>query len=211
MSVKVNLLPQEQTARQAAARQRNAVLAAGLVLLLLLAGANWSQLQTLSRAEDDEIVAQGRVTQLEADRAELQEFADLDSQLDEARETVSTGLSTEMSFAGLLQDVALVTPSDTALTNVDITRIEGAAPDGETARPVIARVIVDGETLAGPSPGLERALLEFDKVAAFFDPHVTASAADEEDPDVSIFTFEVEVGQEAYTHRYRDGLPEGLR
>jgi hypothetical protein len=213
MSVRVNLLPRETYARQAAARQRMLAGLGGLVLLALLAGAYVFQMNTLSNARDERDVAQAELDELNAREAQLAEFRDLEQRLDERERLISTALANELSFAGMLQDVAAVMPADAALTEFDVTAVNDAGPDGEAVREIVARISADGETLRGHAPGLERLLIEFDKIAAFFDVYVTDSVLDEDDPenDVAIFGVEVDVGQEARTHRYMDGVPEELR
>ena len=213
MSVRVNLLPRETYARQAAARQRMLVGVAGVVLLAVLAGAYVFQMNTLSNARDDRDVAQAELDELSAREASLAEFRDLEERLGERQQLIATALANELSFAGMLQDVAAVMPADAALTEFDVTAVTDAGPDGDAVREIVARISAGGETLRGHAPGLERLLIEFDKIAAFFDVYVTDSVLDEDDPDddVAIFTVEVDVGEEARTHRYLDGVPEELR
>jgi hypothetical protein len=213
MSVRVNLLPRETYARQAAARQRMFVGLGGLVLVALLAGAYFFQMNTLSNARDDRDAAQAELDQLAAREAQLAEFRDLEQRLEERQEVIATALVGELSFAGILQDVAAVMPTDAALTEFNVTAVADTGPDGGAVREIVARISAGGESLRGHAPGVERLLLEFDKIAAFFDIYVTNSELDEEDEDedVAIFTFEVDVGQEARTNRYVEGVPEGLR
>ena len=213
MSVRVNLLPRETYARQAAARQRMLVGLAGLALLALLAGAYVFQMNTLSNARDERDVAQAELDELTAREAELAEFGDLEERVEQRQQLIATALAGELSYASILQDVAAVMPSDAALTEVDVTAVADAGPDGEAVREIVARIVADGESLQGHAPGLERLLLEFDKIAAFFDIYVTDSVLDDEDDDedVAVFTFEVDVGEEARTNRYAEGVPGGLR
>lgn len=213
MSVRVNLLPRETYARQAAARQRMLVGVAGVVLLAVLAGAYVFQMNTLSNARDERDAAQAQLDELNAREARLAEFRDLEQRVDERQQLIATALANELSFAGILQDVATVMPADAALTEFDVTAVTDAGPDGEAVREIVARISAGGETLRGHAPGLERLLIEFDKIAAFFDVYVTDSVLDEDEPedDVAIFTVEVDVGQEARTQRYMDGVPEELR
>jgi hypothetical protein len=211
VSVRVNLLPQEAAARQEAARQRNAFIVAGLVLLLLLGLLYWWQLARVGDARDERDLAQEELQVLQAREAELAEFGDLDNRVDEANSIIESALADEISYAGVLQDLAAVMPADSALTEFDITAVEAEGPDGDEVREVIARIVASGESLEGHAPGLERLLLEMDKIVSFFDVYFTNSVVDGDDEDVVLFDFEVDVGQEARTGRYQDGVPEELR
>jgi hypothetical protein len=201
MSVRVNLL----------ARQRTYVGVAGVVLLALLGGAYFVQSSRVDDARAERDGAQEELQALQAREAELSEFHDLEQRVSEAQETISTALSHEISFAGVLQDIAAVMPGEAALSEFDITAVEDAGPDGEAVRDIVARIRAGGESLNGHAPGLERVLLEFNKIGSFFDVYFTDSVLDEDDEDVAIFTFEVDVGQEAKTNRYTEGVPEELR
>lgn len=213
MSVKVNLLPREAFAKQAAARQRALAGVAGLVLLLILAGVYFLQSNALSDAEEEQQLAQAELEELQAREAQLAEFGDLRERVEQRQELIATALAGELSYAGILQDIAAVMPTDAALTDMDVTAVQDTGPDGESIRQIVARITASGESLQGHAPGLERLLLEFDKIAAFFDIYATSSELDDEaeEEDVAVFTFEVDVGQEARTGRYLQGVPEGLR
>lgn len=211
MSVRVNLLPQETYARQQAVRQRALAGVAGVVLLVLLAGVYVFQVNRVSDAEMARDEARAELDRLEAREAELAEFRDLQQRVEAADARIAGTLTHELSLAGILQDTAAVTPNDTAFTEMTVTAIEDTGPDGSAVRDVLARINMSGETLHGHAPGVERLLLEFDKIAAFFDAYFTNSSIDGEDEDVSLFQVEVDVGQEARTGRYDEGVPEELR
>jgi hypothetical protein len=211
MSVRVNLLPQEAAAKQEAARQRGAFMVAGVVLLLLLGLLYWWQLARVGDARDERDLAQEELQVLQAREAQLAEFGDLENRVDEANSIIETALADEISYAGVLQDLAAVMPADSALTEFDITAVEAEGPDGGQVRDVIARIVASGESLEGHAPGLERLLLEMDKIVSFFDVYFTSSVVDGDDEDVVLFDFEVDVGQEARTGRYEGGVPEELR
>lgn len=213
MSVRVNLLPRETFAQQEAARQRLLAGVAGLVLLAVLGGVYLLQMNALSNARDERDIAQAQLHELEGREAQLAEFGDLEQRIRERQEVIATALSGELSFAGMLQDIAAVMPTDAALSDFDVSAVEDTGPDGQAVREIVARIVANGESLQGHAPGLERLLLQFDKIASFFDVYVTNSELDEEDTDndVAVFTVEVDVGQEARTGRYVEGVPEELR
>lgn len=222
MSVRVNLLPQEQTARQAVARQRNGVIAGGLVLLVGLGGAYWWASGQVSDAEDRLAASQQVTVVLRSDVDDLAEFRDLATRRDGSIELLSTTLAGEVSLAGVLQDVASVIPPDTQLEalNVDILGVGSAPAGGQDPNGVpavgvqpgaIGTVNLTGKTLQAHAPGVERFLLELEKVASFRDLFVNSSALDDPDDRVATFSVDGSIGPETLTGRYVTGLPEELR
>jgi Tfp pilus assembly protein PilN len=212
MSVKVNLLPAEASARQAVARQRTAVAGAGLVLVAALGGAYWWAGSQVSEAESRLAVVEGETLALQGEVAALDEIADLAARRDASLELLQGTLVAEVSFAGLLQDVAAVIPSDSQLEalNVDLTPPAGDAVVG-TAPDTIGKLNITGKTLQAHAPGVERVLLELEKVASFRDLYVNSSALDDAEERVATFSVDAGVGTEALTGRYLLGLPEELR
>jgi Tfp pilus assembly protein PilN len=212
MSVRVNLLPQEQTARQAAARQRSGVIVGGAALVLALGGAYWWASGQVSDAETRLAAAESVSAALQVEVDQLAEISELDERRNAAVELLSTTLADEVSMAGLLQDVASVIPSDTQLDALTVD-LAVAAPEGELgAVPgAVGSVNLTGKTLEAHAPGVERFLLELDKVAGFRDLYVNSSALDDPDERVATYSIDASVGPEALTGRYVDGLPEELR
>jgi hypothetical protein len=209
MSVRVNLLPQETRARSRAAQHRAAAAGVGALVMVLLAGAYVAQGRQLAEAEARLADEETHLAMLTAERAELAVYADLDARLAESEERVRTAMVEEISVAGVLQDVAAVTPADTGLTGLNLTLdhpAEGATPvPGEP----IGTLNLTGQTVAGHAPGVERILLQLDKVADFAEPFFNASTADED--EVATFSLDVGLLPTARTDRYEAGVPGELR
>lgn len=208
-TVRVNLLPREVEERDIARRQRLAVLLVGLAIAALLVLLYIFQLNRVSDAEDR--LAQEETTrqQLQQEVDELQEFALLEQRAEESAGTLTTALGDETTVAGILQDVAAVMPTDAALTALTVTLGESDTGAFALGGPVLGRLAGSGESLRGHAPGVERFLLEFDKVAAFFNVFFSGSTVDE--TGTTTFNFEVDLGPEIRTGRYAGGLPEELR
>jgi hypothetical protein len=212
MSVKVNLLPQEQTARQAVARQRNGVIAGGLLMLAALAAVHvWAGSQ-VTEAEARLATAESETLALRGEVNALGDIADLANRREAATLLLSSTLPAEISFAGLLQDVAAVMPSETQLEalNVDIAPPPADAPVAAEGV-AIGTLNVTGKTLTAHAPGVERFLLELDKVVSFRDLYVNSSALDDPEERVATFSVDASIGMEALSGRYLFGLPEELR
>lgn len=216
MSVRVNLLPRETYARQAAARQRLAAGALAVLLLVILGGIYVFQLQRVSDAEEELVVEQERVDELQDEVAALAEFGELQERQEQMHEIISQTLGDEVTVAGVLQDLAAVMPSDAQLDSLTVT-IGERSTDTTTRAPTIGDLSVSGKSLESHAPGVERFLISLDKVVSFVDLHVSSSSLtgdDEEDEDEDrtvSFNVDGQIGPEVLTGRYADGLPEELR
>lgn len=209
--VRVNLLPREAEDRERQRRARGGLIAGGLVLLLVLGGLYVLQLWRVGQAEEELRLAEERRNELQQELDRLSEFEALQRRRDDAVEVVETTMSHEASFAGILQDVAAVMPSDAALLDLSATVTVEPQPDQEFALggPSWGTITGSGETVGGHAPGVERFIVQFDKIAAFFNIHVSSSTVDED--GFANFSFESQLGPEIFTGRYLDGLPERLR
>ncbi|MGH3441713.1 MAG: PilN domain-containing protein [Nitriliruptorales bacterium] len=210
-TMRVNLLPREYRERERARRARALAVLGGLVFVAVLAGLYLLQVGRVNDAEARLAEEQAETQRLQSRVQELNEFAELNQRLEAANARLVTTMGREVSMAGILQDIAAVTPTDAALTGVDISISPQPQQSGQfdVGGPSNGRISGSGEVLRGHAPGVERFLLEFEKIAAFFDVFVSSSNVDEE--GVATFSFETDLGPEIFTRRYVDGLPEGLR
>lgn len=210
---RVNLLPGEVA--QENLRRRNLLLlgAAGLVVVALLAVGYLYQVDRVTDAEDRLAAQEQELQALQADLARLSEFRDLQQRLEAAEGVIATALGGEVSFAGVLQDVAAVMPSEAQLDSLELTLTPEAGGELGDRPVVLGRLALTGRSLQGHAPGLERLLLELEKIAAFSDLFVTSSSLSEETTleGVVQFNLEADLGPEARTGRYQQGLPEELQ
>lgn len=205
---RVNLLPGEIEDRNRRRRMLLVAAAAGLVLAVLL-GAGW--VYQMGRVDDAEarLAAQEQtLQQLQTERARLQEFQALQQRREAADEVITTALAGEVSFAGVLQDLAAVMPSDAQLDSLDLTLTPEAESGLGDRSAVLGRLTLTGKSLDSHAPGLERLLLELEKVASLSDLFFSASTIEEDAVgEVVGFTVEADLGPEARTRRYGGGLP----
>jgi len=211
VSVRVNLLPREVGERNVARRARILAVFAMLALVAALVFLYLMQVNkvTAAQAELDAEEAERDALQSEVDA--LQEFAALETRAQEATALLSTALAGEVSFAAMLQDVALVMPSDADLLTLSAALSAEVTEDFDFGGPSFGRVIATGNSLRGHAPGLERLLIEFDKVAAFFNLFFASSAQVDPGPETIAYQVQFDLGPEVFTQRYVDGLPEELR
>lgn len=208
MSVRVNLLPEATKAKGRVSQQRNALLGAFALLLVALAGTYWWASSQVNRTEQELATEQDRTAQLRREQAELVAFRELADRRTTADRLLTTSLSGEASFAGILQDLAVVLPDDTQL---DSLMIDVDPPDEPVPGGYIGSFTITGRTLTSHAPGVEQVLLSLDKIVSFRDLYLNSSSLEQDDERIASFSLDGRIGQEASTDRYVEGLPEELR
>lgn len=208
MSVRVNLLPEATKARGRAQKQRTVVAAGFLVLLAGLGGTYvWASGQ-VKAAEQELAAEQARTSQLRGEQAELIAFSELADRRDASDALLTTALADEISMAGVLQDVAATMPGDTQVETLTVTL---QTPEEPTPSSPVASFNMTGKTLTAHAPGVERVMISLDKVVSFRDLYLNSSALDELEDRIAAFSLDGQIGPEAQTGRYVEGLPEELR
>lgn len=201
MSVRVNLLPSEVRERGRANRARIGAVIAGVVLLVVLAGMTLLQRSSIGDAEDQLASIQAENEQLNAEIVALQPFADLEARANSVVEVVEVALSGERSLAAVLQDLSAVLPPNSQIDGLVVALSEEAqAPASGGDRVVYGTLSANGRVIDGVAPGVERLIIDLDRVAAFDNAYVTTSTVDED--GIVSFTLEVELGSETLTRRY---------
>lgn len=204
MSVRVNLLPEATKERSRAAQHRAVAMLAGVVLLAGLGGAYWWATSQVADAEDRLLAAETRTAELQSESDELQAFGELATRRELSNEVLLSAMASEVSLAGVLQDVAAVTPSDTQLESLNVSLLPS-----ETGS--VGTFALSGKTLDAHAPGVEQTLIQLDKVVSFVDLYLNSSTLDDAADSVATFSLDGQIGPEAATNRYADGLPEELR
>jgi hypothetical protein len=211
MSVRVNLLPQATRERDRAAHQRNALFGAGLVLVLALGGAYWWASNEVTEARVVLAGEEARTAELRGEVDALGEFRTLEQRQREADQQLIDAMASEVSLAGVLQDVAIIMPTDSQLDSLNVTLGTGTQPGAAAETVPVGTFTATGQSLTAHAPGVERLLLELDKVVSIHDVYLNSSTlVDLEEPFVT-FSLEGVFGPEAATGRYVDGLPTELR
>jgi hypothetical protein len=116
-------------------------------------------------------------------------------------------MADEVSVAALLQDVAAVMPTDTQLEGLNVTLDQ--RPEDPARAVGVTRL--SGRTLTSHAPGVERVLIQLDKIVTFEDLYLNSSVLDDQEERIASFSLDGSVRREARTERYADGLPESLR
>lgn len=198
-TVRVNLLPVEVDRRNAARRVQAAAAGAGVGVLVLLGVVYLWQVGQVNAAKDELASQEAQVQALQAEVNDLSEFQRLADQGVLLDQVIIALLAEEISFEGVLQDLAAVFPSDAAISSLSITSNPGGT----------ARVAGTAQSLLGHAPGLERVLIALEKVAAFENVFFGGSAMAPN--GITDFSVTFDVTPLVLTGRYANGLPEALR
>jgi hypothetical protein len=211
MSVRVNLLPREFEAH---ARQRRVVTFTiiGVLLFAAALGALYFVKQgSVDQARTVRDDAQAEVARLQGEVRQLEEFRQLADQLQARNDLLAFAMETEISWATILNDLALTFPGNASMQTLTatLTGAQPAAPGDVTFGTAVANLLFTGYSLEFYAPGVEGVLLEFEKVRSFFNPYIATAAREELETigETVNFTGSVELDENAYTRRYADGLP----
>ena len=202
MTAKVNLLPRATRADADKTRQRGIAIGVVVLVIAALGLATFLQFGVLEDAEQDLADAQAELAAAQAEVAALAEFEDIEQRLAETNDLLTSVLGNEVTLAGILQDVALVTPTEGAFTSMGVT-FQHDDPS------TVGTFTGSAEVLSSHAPGVERFLLQLERPAGFRNAFPGGSAIDED--DIATFPVTVQLGPEYRTGRYQDGLPEVLR
>ena len=134
----VNLLPPEFRQQQATQRTTSLIIAGALAALVLLGLFYLLQVQRLSSAQSDLAEQQATNNQLQAEIAQLQPYADLESELEQKQQLLDTVYQNEVSWSAALLDVSRVIPDASYLTSLAgqiQTAATAAAPGAAPTEP----------------------------------------------------------------------------
>lgn len=186
------------------------VVAAGLVVLAALGGFYFLQMQRLSRVEDDLAAQETRNAQLEQQVAELQQFADLQAELEAKQLLLSTLFVNEVSWSSALLDVSRVIPDSSYLTSLTGTISVGGAPAGPEVAPGTPETTLIGNmSFQGVALGTETIatwLTRLEQVQGWVNSWVSTAQESGSFTRVYDFTSGLDLAVTAATDRGQGGL-----
>jgi hypothetical protein len=212
MSVRVNLLPPEQ-ARLSAERRRAFLALFSLGIWVVLLGLLFVvQLASTGNLREERDREQVEVARLDARVAELAPYAALARRLDGRTALLVSTMSEQISWSEVLNDLALVFPSNSSLLSLSAARggdAPAAAGSPAVALPGVGSVQFTGYSVERYAPGVESVLLGLDDADAFEQLYLsTAARTLIQQTLVTNFTGSGRLTDDVYTHRFDDGLPE---
>ncbi|MPZ74708.1 MAG: hypothetical protein GEU74_16095 [Nitriliruptorales bacterium] len=217
MTARVNLLPPEIGERARARRTTSFTIGAVAGWIAVLGVLYIVQLGDLNAAREERDQARAEVARLQAEVDRLQEYAELDRLVTARDNVITVAMATEISWARVLNDLALTFPPSSSL--LTFTAATPTAADAGAATPPppgtdggsVAAVSFEGYSVERYAPGVERVLIKFEEVDTFFDSYVTqASNEDRANTEVTRFSGTYDLTDDAYTGRYAEGLPPGV-
>ncbi len=126
----INLLPPEYRARRRGRRVIAIATAAGAVVLVFLGIVLLIQRNSISSEEDELRNLQDQAANLRTQVAELQEFGDLKDEIDRKEGVLASALTNDVAWSKFLNDLSLIIPDDSWLTNLSLSAVAGEAPSG---------------------------------------------------------------------------------
>lgn len=193
----------------------------------------WRQTQEVTAARD---VLQVRVNTLQSQVNTLQEYSEQAERLSRANSDLKLAMGPEVSWARVLNDLAMTVPSTAALerfdASLDVTAARNAAttyvPGSEKEngaedepKQSIGTLSMSGYSINRYSPGVETVLTQFMDVQSYSSVFLPSTKREElvgarlavDDPDVRFdgkytFDLKIDISPAALTGRYRNGLPE---
>ena len=216
MMRRIHLLPSRYAEKRKERRNVGMTLVAGGLVFLLLVG-YWFVLGGKVSSEKDalaEVQAQNQL--LTAQIAELQQFADLDAEVQLKRGALQTVMSGDIDWPALLTELAMVVPADVWLSTFTASAgaTEGSTQVGTEANPVrisnepaVGRVQFSGSALS--MPGVAKWLIRLGTVKKFAAIWLNSAtvAASGEDAEVVNFESTLELNAKSFSDRFQRSVP----
>jgi hypothetical protein len=204
-------MPPTQAPRTRARRVTGATIAGVVVFCAVLGGLYGLKLSDLAAAESERDDTRQEVARLQAEVDALAEYRQLGDAVAARNTLLGHAMSEEVSWASILNDLALTFPASGSLRTLDAT----LRTPGEEAQPgtvafgdPVADITFTGYSVERVAPGVETVLIRSDEVDSFFNTFLVNSTAEEiGDTEVTGFSASVQLNEEARTGRYAEGLP----
>lgn len=199
----VNLLPPELRQRQAVRRRTSMVIAAGLVVLALIGAYFFVLTQQLSDVEGELAAQQDVNADLTTQIGELQQFAQLEVELDTKEALVASLYVNEVAWSGALLDVSRVIPDASYLTNMtgQLAPADSAASGGTPETTLIGNMTFAG--VADETETIATWLTRLEQVSGWVNAWVNSAQETEAFSRIYTFSNGVDLTQDAVTARGR--------
>jgi Tfp pilus assembly protein PilN len=217
MMRRIDLLPARYAEKRRERRNIGVALTAGGLVLLLLVG-YWFMLGGKISSEKDALAAaQAENLALQGQIAELQQFEQLDAEVQQKRGALQTVMAGDIDWPALLTELAMVVPADVWLTNFTASAgtTEGSTQVGTEANPVrisnepaVGRIQFSGSALT--MPGVAKWLIRLgtvNKFAAIWLNSATEAVGAEGEGTFVNFESTLELNAKAFSERFQRSLP----
>lgn len=211
----VNLLSQSEFDRRAARQLRNRFVAAGVVMLLLVAGAWTAQHMRVTEAEKLVAVEQAETSRLTAQTQVLAPVKAFVNGVAQQQRTVADAMADEIYFSEVLDGVRDATPPGADLATISVTLVPQGQVAGEESVPASSpcpgpdpfntRVVVGCVQLTGTATSRAEVgdmVIALGDSRLFVEPFISTTTTD----DTKLLTFSGSVGlsEKVYSGRYAE-------
>jgi Tfp pilus assembly protein PilN len=214
MMRRIDLLPAIYAQRRRERRNLFLVIVAGLVVLLLMF-VWWFLLGVqVQDAQEDLAAAQAKNVQLSQDIQRLEQFADLESEVQSKRTALQTVFAGDLDWPALFTELAMVIPDDVWLRTLSTSAgaTEGAQPVPTEANPIdieaaepFGRMQFEGSAVS--MRAVATWLLRLDTVDEFLAAYLGSAERPEEPGDTGIAVVEfantIELSDKAVSQRFQ--------
>jgi Tfp pilus assembly protein PilN len=175
----VNLLPAEVKQRQRTRRATGLIVSGAVAVVALLFLLFVMQSARLGKANDQLEAQQSANASLQSQIADLQQYADLKSQVSDKKALVAEALQDEVLWSGALRDVSMVIPGNMWLVSMTgtVTATTGSQPaPGTAATPgsgLVGNIQFTGTSLSQPT--IAEWLKRLNKVDGWVNPWISQS------------------------------------
>lgn len=217
MMRRIELLPESYLRAQRERRAILIVLLAGILVVLLLVVWFVKLGFDLDNANEELATIEAENEELRRQIAELQQFAELQAEVDQKREALRTVMAGDIDWPVLLTEVAMAVPGEVWLTSLEGSAgaTEGAAPVGTETAPIrvspktpTGRIAFEGTSLS--MPGVAKWLIRQEISRRFHAVYLGDATLTEQYQPTDAFTFtsSLELNENALSERFQGDLDE---
>jgi Tfp pilus assembly protein PilN len=212
---RIDLLPVAYVQRRRQRRSITLVVLAGVLVVVLLVGWFFLLTSQVSSAQNDLEAVQSQNLLLQNQIAELQNFADLETEVTNKTIALQTVTAGDLDWPAVMTEIAMVIPGDVWLVSMNASAgaTEGASPSATEAnpirisnRPAVGRISFTGSSVC--MPGVAKWLIRLATIKEF--SAAWLSDATEQDShagcEVVDFISSIELSDDAFSHRFEEGL-----
>jgi len=213
MMRRVDLLPAIHEQRRRERRNFVIVVLSGLLVLLILIGW-WVVLGfKINSAENVLAERQAQNLQLQTQIAELAQFADLESEVQNKKSSLQTVMAGDLDWPALMTEIAMVIPDDVWLRSLTASAgtTAGAAPVPTESNPIdidprepFGRILFEGNALS--MRAVANWLIRQETVDEFLAVYLGAASEAEFGGQIAFgFSNTIELGEDSVSGRFQDG------
>lgn len=213
MMLRVNLLPESYRKRRRQRQTLAAIVGVGLLIVVLLLGW-WVVLSNQVNDQRDQLAAaRTHNAQLQAEIGRLQQFADLQTEVQSKQQALQTVMAGDVDWPAIMTELAMVVPGEVWLVGFTASagQTEGSTPVGTETNPIrvakqepFGRIEFTGDALA--MPGVAKWLIELQRVKEFQGAWLESAASTQlGGTTVYNFTNTIELSDKAASGRFMNG------